>query len=999
MRFCIIAALMLMAFQACRTPEPFDYVDPMIGTGGHGHTFPGATLPFGMVQLSPSNDFKSWDWCSGYHYSDSIIKGFAHTHVSGAGLAGLGDILLMPSFGEVQIKPGTEKNPEEGYRSRFSHKTEKAFPGYYSVFLDDYKVNVELTCTERVGFHKYTFESEGTGNVIIDPTHHIIENVRETQVEFLSDTMLRGYKTSYGEAGNRTVYFVACFSKPFVSYGVATNDKTEESSKKATSPNSKAYVSFHVTKGEAIRVKVALSFTSYEGAMANFEKEARNRNFESVCADAQKIWKEKLNRISLEGGSDDQKKTFYSALYHSFMSPNLISDVDGNYTVEGKKYHANFSQYSNFSSWDTYRALHPLLTLVEQKKTADFVNSLISRHTVSKVELPGWELLGHDNNCMIGYGTVSVIADAALKNIAGINMLDALNAAKAAANNTQKHSPNYDVSGMEDYIPTGFVPAEINCSVSKTTEYNYYDWCIGLMAQRLNNSADAAYYFNRSLGYRNLFNAENNYLYPRLSSGDWRKMDLTGWNDLLGSYISGNIWGYTTYVPHDVDGLINLIGGKDKFNTWLDKIFADTTTLKGQAHVDISGFIGKYGHGDEPSHHLPYLYAYSGQPWKTQKLVKQVLTDFYHPLPDGLINNEDLGQMSAWYIFSSLGFYPVCPGDLKYIIGSPLFSAATLNLENGKSFSVKANGVSARNIYIQSAKLNGKPYDKAFITHDEIMAGGELMLEMGDTPNTSWGTQPANLPVSKTSVSALAQETLVLMPFEDKNTVVFDGQRQIDLKCNTQNALIRYTLDGREPDEKSTLFTKTISISKTTLLKARAFAGSKASKLFVRQYYKGTDRKVSPFTFALSSKVDQFGKQNGEMLFDGLTGTSFFNDGKYTGVRGNNLELIIDLGTKKQISEVSLGYLISSHNWIFPPKYITVLGSDDNQNFKLLGQFVPAEMTAPEAFAYVERSVIKLSSANCRYLKLVAETLPTIPTWHRGTGNLPFMLFDEIIFN
>ncbi|RPH31937.1 MAG: glycoside hydrolase family 92 protein [Bacteroidales bacterium] len=998
------AALLLLAF-SCKSPEPFDLVDPMIGTGGHGHTFPGATLPFGMVQVSPSNDFKSWDWCSGYHYSDSIIKGFAHTHISGPGLAGLGDILLMPTSGTVQVKPGTEKNPEEGYRSRFSHKNEKAFPGYYSVLLDDYNINVELSCSERVGFHKYTFNSGGSSNIIIDPTHNIIESVFDTQVELLSDSTVRGYKTSNGEAGKRTVYFVANFSKPFTSYGIANNDTIAENGKKATGKNSKAYISYNLKKGESIEVKVALSFVGYEGAMANLEKEASGRNFNSTLNEAKNKWKDKLNRIRVEGGSVDQRKTFYTALYHSFISPNLISDVDGCYVVEGKKFHSEVPQFSNYSTWDTYRALHPLFTIIDQKKTSEFVNSLVSRFTDSKVELPSWELLGHDNICMIGYPTVSLIADAVLKDISGVNPEEAFQAIKAAANDLTKNSPNYDVSGMEDYISTGFVSGDINCSVSKTTEYNYYDWCISCVAKKLNDSTESEYYLKRSIGYRYLYNPEYEYLFPRLYTGNWRKMDVSSWNDLKSNYISGNIWGYTSYVPHDVNGLISLIGGNEKFNVWLDKIFSDTSNITGDAHVDISGFIGKYGHGDEPSHHLPYLYSYSGQPWKTQYLVHKIMNDFYSAKVDGLINNEDLGQMSAWYILSSLGFYSVCPGDLTYIIGSPVYPKAQINLENGKSFTIIAKNISSDNIYIQSALLNGKEYTKSYITHQNIMDGGELTLIMGSKPNMQWGAGVNDLPISKVvepqnqSSSSLG---FVLMPFDTNPALVFEDSRKVDLKCNTEGAEIRFTLDGTEPNVNSTLYRNPLTINRSMTLRAKAWhKGLSPSKVFKQDYYNGftyAENGIVP-KYYLKSKLSQFGKEDGRILFDKLCGKSFFGDGNWNGFNGIDCDITIEFPCETSINQIVIGYLTSTHNWIFPPKSISVYLSDDNTNFNLANKLMVNPMNSPEANAFVTRPIINLNGKKGKYLKIMIENNGPIPDWHRAAGNKPWLLIDEIIIS
>lgn len=728
--------------------QNIDYIDPMIGTDGIGHTFPGATTPFGMVQLSPSNDFKAWNWCSGYHYSDSILKGFAHTHISGPGLAAGGDILLMPTSGKLQLIPGTEDNPDSGYRSRFSHDKEKASAGYYSVFLDDYNINVELTATPRTGIHRYTFQDGGTGNVIIDPTHNIMEKVSMTCVEIVNSTTVKGYKfNSWGEAGKKTIYFVAEFSKSFDAAGVGKNGNMLPNDKKIESPSTIGFVTYKdLKKDEKIEVKVGISYVSCDGAANNLKAETHNKDFDTVHAEARSMWEDKISKIDITGVDKTIMRTFYTAMYHSFISPNLISDVDGKYVVEGKLMSSSIPQYSNYSTWDTYRALHPLFTIIEQEGTRRFISSLVSRHADANLTLPGWECQGFDNVCMIGYNTVSVISDAILKNIPSIDQQAAYAAMKNAALDLNKHSPNYDKNGMEDYIILSYVPDIFSASVSKTAEYNYFDWTLSQVAKKLDKDKEAQYFYDRSLGYRNLYDKNTGYLLPKSADGKTIAIDTTSWKSLIRNYVSGNIWGYSSYAPHDMKGLIGLHGGASKFSRWLDYIFSSEIDIQGDQHVDISGFIGKYGHGDEPSHQMPYLYAYAGEPWKTQRIVHQILTELYSDKKDGLINNEDLGQMSAWYIFSSFGFYPVCPGDLKYILGSPLLKEATINLENGKTFSISCENYSPKNIYIQKVMLNGKEYSKNYIFHDDIMNGGNMIYIMGDTPNKNRGTNPEDIP-------------------------------------------------------------------------------------------------------------------------------------------------------------------------------------------------------------------------------------------------------------
>jgi predicted alpha-1,2-mannosidase len=722
---------MILGYASDRT-NPLCYVDPFIGTGGHGHTFPGATTPFGMIQLSPSNDAKAWDWCSGYHYSDSILKGFAHTHLSGTGLAGLGDILLMPTVGPVKVNPGTEQDPDSGYRSRFSHHKEGASPGYYWVSLLDYDINVELTCTPRVGFHRYTFGASGEGNIIIDPTHHIYEQLKETGIEFISDTEVRGYKRSVGSGGDRKVFFYARFSKPFKNYGIAVNDSVIGDRGMKKGRNIKAYGSFQVTKGEKVEVKVALSFVSGEGARKNFDAEAAGKDFEQVKNEAENKWREKLSKIEVKGGTLKDKRIFYTGLYHAMIAPNLISDTDGQYVVEGEIYRDTARQYSTYSTWDTFRAQHPLLTILEPEITREIVNSLISRHFDSKVELPVWELTGHDNACMTAYTPVSVIVDAVMKGIPGIDKEKAYQAIKAASMYDPKGS-RYAGGPILPWLKKyNYVPSHLVQSVTHTMEYAYQDWCIYTLAKALGKDQDTAYYKRRSRSYLNLYRPDKGYFWPKDTLGNWTDLDRNNWNKMQQHYITGNIWGYSTFIPHDMEKLIALKGGKKKFVEWIDDIINDTTQIGGEVHVDLSGFIGKYGHGDEPSHQIPYLYNYAGQPWKTQALVRRVMREFYSDTPDGLVNNEDCGQMSAWYVFGALGFYPFCPGDNRYTTGSPLFEKVTIHLGNNKKFVITAKNASADNIYVQGMSMNGTKLNRPFIQHDDIENGGELEFTMGN---------------------------------------------------------------------------------------------------------------------------------------------------------------------------------------------------------------------------------------------------------------------------
>lgn len=710
-----------------------DYIDPMIGTDSLGHTTPAATTPFGMVQLGPSMEMDTWDWkrCSGYHYSELFIKGFAHNHISGAGLAALGDILIMPMTGALKITPGTFDNLDKGYMSRFTHEEEKSSAGYYAVRLADYDINVELTATPRVGFHRYTVNKADSMHLIIDPIHGVGEHNFNGSIEILSDTEIKGWKQSSGMGGGRKTHFYAKFSKPFSSYGMVSDGIRYTGQKTVENKSAKGYVTFNVKGSDVIEFSVSISHVDFEGALANFNAEAKGKNFNRVHAEARNLWQKKCDKFDIKG-TDTEKRIFYTSVYHSFLSPNIISDVNGNYTINLKKYHSSIPQYSNFSTWDTYRAQNPLLTIVEHARMKDFVNSLASRRTETGGYLPVWECMGNDNVCMIGRSPVAIMAEAIVKDVPGIDVDSSyisMYESLMTANNSDWWY-NSEKSGMEEYITNSFVPAEIQTSVSKTTEFNYYDYALSEVAKKLGKSKDANYFYNRSLGYRHLWNAEKHYLWPRYLNGKWQEFDMTKWADLTKIYVSGNIWGYSGYTPHDMPHMIKLMGGNEKYVKWLDAIFNDNTPLIGEQHMDISGFIGKYGHGDEPSHQMPYLYVYADAPEKTQAMVHRICKEMYNDKPHGLVNNDDLGQMSSWYIFSALGFYPVNPVSANYVLGTPLHRKAALNFENGKKLSIKTKNWRHGCYFVKQVIFNGREIKNGMISHSEIMKGGELLFVM-----------------------------------------------------------------------------------------------------------------------------------------------------------------------------------------------------------------------------------------------------------------------------
>ncbi|NQU50975.1 MAG: glycoside hydrolase family 92 protein, partial [Bacteroidetes bacterium] len=737
LNFQLILLLLIFSLSACSlqtTKQDYTkFVDPFIGTGGHGHTFPGATVPFGMVQISPDTRWENWDGSSGYHYSDSTIMGFSQTHLSGTGAPEYCDVLLMPTTGELQILPGDETDSKTGYRSAFQHKNETASTGYYSVLLDDYNIKAELTATKRTGLHRYTFPESDNSNIIIDLKNR--DHVLESNIEIISDTEIQGLRKSRRWAQQQFVYFYAKFSKPFSSYGIALNDTLVEGINKAEGKNIRAFVHYNTKNDEQILVKIGISAVSIEGAKKNLEAENTDWNFEEIVADAKEEWNEFLSKIEVEGGTERERRIFYSGLYHTAIAPNEFMDVDRKYrAVDNKVHTANgFTNYTVFSLWDTFRAAMPLYTIIDQKRYSDYIKTFLEMYKIGG-RLPQWELAGNYTGVMIGYHTHSAILDAYVKGIRDFDHELAFEAMKKRVENIGYHKD------------LGYIPADkTGGSVSMVMEYSYNDWSVAQMAKHLNKETDFQDFQQRARFYQNLFDPSTGFMRPKNIDGSWiSPFDPTEGSD---HFVEGNSYQYSLFAPHDINGLIDLIGGDEKFITWVNALFTVESKHDEEA-IDATGLIGQYAHGNEPSHHMAYLYNYAGAPWKTQSMVRQILETMYNDQPNGLSGNEDCGQMSAWYILSSMGFYPVCPGDPTYIIGSPLFKKVTINLENGKQFTICTNNVSNENKYIQSVTLNGETYNKSYFMHDDIMNGSELVFEMGSTPNKNWGSSKESRPKS-----------------------------------------------------------------------------------------------------------------------------------------------------------------------------------------------------------------------------------------------------------
>ncbi len=745
---------------------PVDYVDPFIGTGGEGHTYPGATVPWGMVQLSPETDAPSFKggfrWCAGYQYGDTSILGFAHTHFSGTGHSDLGDVLLMPTTGPLQLDPGPKDDPDAGYRSRFSHDHESAEPGYYSVLLQDYGIKAELTATTRVGVHRYTFERGGPAHVILDLVSSIYNydgKVLWSQLRVENRTTVTGYRETRGWAPHRTVYFAIEFSTPFTSYGIV-NEAPEvykgfgrqgpryEDYPDVGGRKLKAYFDFAPPPGGTIEVKVAISSVGIDGALKNLRAEAPGWDFDAVRAAARRAWAEALSTIVVDG-TRKEKRNFYTAAYHTMLAPVTYMDVDGRYRgLDGDVHHADgFTNYHIFSLWDTYRAEHPLLTITQPGRDGEMIQSMLAhqRQSVHHI-LPIWSFGSNETWCMIGYHAVAVIADAYLKGIRNFDAEAAFAAMKASAT----YAP---YGGLGAYMKYGYVPIDVEVEgASKTLEYAYDDWTIGQMAKALGHEDDARTFMARAANFRHIYDPKTGFMRAKRTDGAFNEPFDPIYAQYGSDYTEGNAWQYTWYVPQDVQGLIDLMGGRDTFIDKLDQLFVVKGDESKYKQVeDISGLIGQYAHGNEPSQHIAYLYDYAGAPWKTQARVHQIMNHLFDDTPEGISGNEDCGQMSAWYIFSSMGFYPVTPGSGQYAIGTPALPKAVIHLPAGRTFTIEARNLSPENMYIQSATLDGAPYGRAYLRHADIVKGGTLVFEMGPKPNTAWASGPDAAPYSMTA--------------------------------------------------------------------------------------------------------------------------------------------------------------------------------------------------------------------------------------------------------
>lgn len=972
--------LLLLAFTACSESKPefqnrdlTAYVNPFVGTGGHGHTWPGASVPFGMVQLSPDTRLEGWDGCGGYHFSDSVIYGFSHTHLSGTGVSDYGDILLMPMSGDKLLNNGSAQGHLQGYASLFSHEKENARPGYYEVDLLDEDIHVELTASERCGFHRYTFSSGEPAWVLIDLVHR--DQVLTSDFSWTEDGILSGSRISKAWATRQEVYFAISFSQEIREWQFYQDDEAVEG-KSAEGQHLKALLRVE-DPAEQLVIKVALSPVSQQNALENL-KNTPSSTFDAAKARADSLWNAELNRIQVSGGSEEQRRIFYTALYHSFLAPNLFSDHNGQYRgMDGKVHQADSTRvYTVFSLWDTFRATHPLFTLVQQGRTEEFLRTFLLQYQQGGI-LPIWELAGNYTGCMIGYHAIPVIADALLKDLEGPGA--------EALYEAMKHSALQRNLGLDSYQQLGFIPSGKEPeSVSKTLEYAYDDWCIAQIARKLGKEKDYQLFSHRAQYYKNLYDAESKFMRARVNGGWFRPFDPSEVNF---NYTEANSWQYSLFAPQDISGLTALLGGPDSLEVWLDRLFSASSATTGRDQADITGLIGQYAHGNEPSHHMAYLYNYCGKPSKSAGVVREILRDLYADAPDGLSGNEDCGQMSSWYVFSAMGFYPVTPGMDYYAIGTPLFDTVSVNLENGKQFRLIARNNGPDRPYIQSASLNGEDWPQSWLPHAAIIEGGELIVEMGAEPS-SWATAPEHWPVS-----AVNDHPLTISPSISADARTFSDSLQVSLHSPDTGVVIYYTLDGSTPTEFAEPYGGAFTLDTTSVVKAAAFHPGNGASFPVEAVFHKIEGGRS---IVLSSEyANQYSAGGEGALIDYLRGGNDFRTGLWQGFR-EDLEAVVDLGEIKELKKVGAGFLQDIRSWIWMPKEIEMALSTDGRNFRTVAKFA-SEVPDDQEGSIVRDYVQELSRQKARYVRLRAQNYGVCPDWHLGAGGKTWIFADEII--
>ncbi len=945
------------------------YVNPFIGTGGHGHTYPGVTVPFGMVQVSPDTRLSGWDGCSGYHYSDSLIYGFSHTHLSGTGVSDYGDILLMPTMGKILLNNGANGKP--GYRSTFDKSTEMASTGLYSVYLKDKNIEVGLMATARCAYHVYDYHRPTEQNIILDLLHR--DELLGADFQQINDTTIQGYRFSKAWAKEQRIYFYLQFSTPMKLESTTTKDGKNLVGGFKCIKNANNF----------IHVKIGISPISIDNAKLNLVDELP-RWFEmptKLQVEGIDKWERMITAFQIESPNEDDKSNFFTSLYHLYQVPNLVQDVDNQYLGMDLKAHkaTDHTHYTVFSLWDTYRAAHPLYTILQPKRVNDFVKTFLDDFDKSGA-LPMWSLPGNETWCMIGNHAIPVIADAYLKGLTSekstsvndLRLLDAM-----------IKTTEINHFGQREYAKFGFIPAEMEHeSVSKTLEYAYDDYCIAQMAKSLGKNDIYTRFIKRAQNYKNVSNPENGFVQAKINQ-TW----LTPFapEEVNSHFTEGNSWHYSFSAPHDMAGWLKLQGGKAAAEAKLDALFEADTQTSGREQADLTGMLGQYAQGNEPSHHIAYLYNFVGKPHKTQAMVHQIMNDFYKNQPDGLIGNEDCGQMSAWYIFSAMGFYPVNPCGGQYIIGTPRFPKLELKVGDNKTLTIKAIDVSNDNYYIQSATLNGKALTRSWLMHDEIMNGGELVFKMGDRPS-SWATAAADNPVTE-----IVDNQIVPIPFVAKGERNFMNSAAIELGCADKDAVISYILGA----ETAKSYTTKIDVSQSSKLTFWAY-NPKTKQVSDTVSAAFTKIPVNRAIAIKNKYAPQYAAGGDNALIDFIKGEKNYHTGAWQGYEGVDCEVVIDLLKETNLTSIGVGVLQDQNAWIFAPTSVEFFISNDNVNFESFHTFKNEIDEHLDAATTQHYSIKKAGKA--RYVKVVAKNRGFCPDWHKGAEDegKAWIFLDEI---
>ena len=945
-----------------------DLVNPFVGTDFHGHTFPGAAYPFGMIQLGPDTREDNWDGCSGYHYSDRVIKGFSHTHLSGTGCADLCDIRVMPVVGYDDIVA------EEKYESPFSHDNESAYPGYYRVHLDRWDIEAELTVGRRLGVHRYTYPRRENPQLIIDLGPRDI--VLESHIEKAGDYAIQGWRRSKSWAQDQMIYFYMEFSRPIAAGQISDKEG-----------GATALLTFGKAGGRSrereLVVQAGISSVSMANARANIESESGWKkngilSFDILRESTRRDWDKFLSKIEVEGDKEDMR-VFYTALYHTALAPALYSDVNGEYRGMDMKVHKadGYERYHIFSLWDTYRTLHPLFNIIERERTVDFIKSMLSIYDEGG-KLPMWELCGNETNCMIGYSAAPAIADALAKGITGFDVRKAFKGMLATSNKAEL--------GIDVYRDNGLVLAEKEQeSVSKTLEYSLDDWCIAQVAKYLGDSREYENYMKRAKYWRNIYDPSTGFMRPRVN-GIW--LDPFDPTEVNVHYTEANSWQYSFHVQHDINTLMELSGGESSMIDWLDELFTSSSETSGWKSADMTGMIGQYAQGNEPSHHIAYLYAYAGAPYKTQKIVRQIMSELFTSQPDGLCGNEDCGQMSAWYVMSALGFYPVTPGSDVYVFGSPLFRNAVVHLENGRDFTIRSPRSDRRNIYISHVMRDGYPYSRSYFHHSDIEQGRTFIIGMSEEPVVSFGSKPENRPVAE------CEGPFVANPWFKTASPVFNAFTKVEIEALDSDWRIWYQTvpEGGMPGGDFEPYERPFTVSRNSTVYAyctdregrRSFTTQTVLRRMENSY------KVSiahPYSRLYTGGGDQ-------AIVDGVRGSVNFRLGGWQGYQGCDFEAVIDLGSVRRVSNLSAGFLQDTKSWIIMPVWVEFQISRDGRTYVSLGR-VENKIDPKDHNCQIREFSVPLS-ADVRYVKVTAKNFGTLPEWHLGAGGEAHLFVDEV---